>query len=95
MQDEDRGLGKVAAQREPLLRMGDEKAADAVLPQRCGDLPGAEAVAVRLDHRGDLTARGLAPEAPVVLDQSAEIDGQNGLRRLSSHSRRGRETRNC
>ena len=94
MQDEDRGAGKVATQREPLLRMGDEEPAHAVLPQRCRDLLGAKAVPVRLHHRGDFTALGFAPETAMVLDQGAQVDGQNGLR-LSSHSRQGRDTRSC
>jgi hypothetical protein len=66
------------AQGLAFLQPGDEEGAGALGPQAAGDGAGAEAIAVGLDHRGDLGRTGQAPEHGVVGGEGVEVDREAG-----------------
>ena len=57
---------------------------------RAADGRGAQAIGVRLQHRGDLGAGGLGPQGGVVVRQGVEVDGQprgHGVQPWIAHRR--------
>jgi len=70
--------GDRAAQRDRLAELGHEEAPRAGLEQGGSHPRQTQAVAVRLDHGGAGHAVQLVAEAPVVVRQRAQVDGQDG-----------------
>ena len=65
-------------QRDPLVEGRDEKHPATGRRERARHRRGAEAIGVRLDHRGAQRRRRLPREQPPVLDNPAEVDFEDG-----------------
>src|SRR3954469_15778906 len=78
---ENRDFGRSsesAAQRDAFIERRHEKQAASGTGQCLRDRGGAEAIAVRLDHRGALRRRGFLRQKPPIGNDRAEIDLENG-----------------
>src|SRR6266851_8512376 len=91
---EDGDLGDLAEgvpQRDPLVERRDEKHPATGCRERERHRRGAEAIAIRLDHRGALRGRGLPRQQPPIGGDPGEVDFEDGAgarRRVGGHAHR-------
>src|SRR5207344_3328925 len=95
--DIDGSAGEEPAQFLGLAEGGDEEGLAARARQRRSDSRHAQPIGVSLDHRGAFRRRAEVAQAPVVGDESVEIDGKErgGLSVIDAAQSRRSGRRSC
>ena len=79
VQHVDLGSASSARSASPSSPCATKNCRQPACAQRAGDLAGAQAIGVGLDHGGHLAAGRSALQAAKVRGDRAEVDGQDGL----------------